>query len=104
MLILKDIRKNLDFFKKKIKSRYVNNSDTLLDSLINNDESLRKNLELQQNLQNKRNSISKDLSIHKDKGSEDFKNLSKEVTEVKNEISKIESSILELKKILNLKS
>ena len=72
MLILKDIRKNLDFFKKKIKSRYVNNSDSLLDSLISNDESLRKNLELQQNLQNKRNSISKALGAHKDKGSDEY--------------------------------
>ena len=98
MLILKDIRKNLDFFKKKIKSRYVNNSDSLLDSLISNDESLRKNLELQQNLQNKRNSISKALGAHKDKGSDDFKKLSKEVTEVKNEINKIETSISNLKK------
>jgi len=98
MLILKDIRKNLDFFKKKIKSRYVNNSDLLLDSLISNDESLRKNLELQQNLQNKRNSISKALGAHKDKGSNDFKKLSTEVTEVKNEINKIETSISDLKK------
>ena len=98
MLILKDIRKNLDFFKKKIKSRYVNNSDSLLDSLISNDESLRKNLELQQNLQNKRNSISKALGAHKDKGSDDFKKLSTEVTEVKNEINKIETSISNLKK------
>ena len=98
MLILKDIRKNLDFFKKKIKSRYVNNSDSLLDSLISNDESLRKNLELQQNLQNKRNSISKALGAHKDKGSDDFKKLSTEVTEVKNEINKIETSIYDLKK------
>ena len=98
MLILKDIRKNLDFFKKKIKSRYVNNSDSLLDSLISNDESLRKNLELQQNLQNKRNSISKALGAHKDKGSDDFKKLSTEVTEVKNEINKIETSISDLKK------
>jgi len=98
MLILKDIRKNLDFFKKKIKSRYVNNSDSLLDSLISNDESLRKNLELQQNLQNKRNSISKALGAHKDKGSDDFKKLSTEVTEVKNEINKIETLISDLKK------
>ena len=98
MLILKDIRKNLDFFKKKIKSRYVNNSDSLLDSLISNDESLRKNLELQQNLQNKRNSISKALGAHKDKGSNDFKKLSTEVTEVKNEINKIETLISDLKK------
>ena len=98
MLILKDIRKNLDFFKKKIKSRYINNSDSLLDSLISNDESLRKNLELQQNLQNKRNSISKALGAHKDKGSDDFKKLSTEVTEVKNEINKIETLISDLKK------
>jgi seryl-tRNA synthetase len=98
MLILKDIRKNLDFFKKKIKSRYVNNSDSLLDSLISNDESLRKNLELQQNLQNKRNSISKALGAHQDKGSDDFKKLSTEVTEVKNEINKIETLISDLKK------
>ena len=98
MLILKDIRKNLDFFKKKIKSRYVNNSDSLLDSLISNDESLRKNLELQQNLQNKRNSISKALGAHKDKSSDDFKKLSTKVTEVKNEINKIENSISDLKK------
>ena len=97
MLILKDIRKNINFFKSKIKSRYVNNSDSLLDALLKDDESLRKQLEIQQELQNKRNLISKALGSHKDKNSIDFKGLSSDVSEVKNQINEIESSISDLR-------
>ena len=97
MLILKDIRKNINFFKSKIKSRYVNNSDSLIDKLLKDDESLRKQLEIQQELQNKRNLISKALGSHKDKNSIDFKDLSSDVSEVKNQINEIESSISDLR-------
>jgi seryl-tRNA synthetase len=97
MLILKDIRKNVEFFKSKIKSRYVKNSDLLFDTLLNDDENLRKNLEIQQELQNKRNLISKALGAHKDKNSIDFKGLSSNVNEVKNQINEIESAISDLR-------
>ena len=39
MLNLKDIRKDLNFFKEKIKSRFINNSDQILDLLIKLDYS-----------------------------------------------------------------
>lgn len=97
MLILKDIRKNIDFFKSKMLCRYVKNSNSLLDNLLENDENLRKKLEIQQELQNKRNLISKSLGSHKDKNSVDFKNLSSEGIEIKNEISRIELNISDLR-------
>jgi len=55
MLILKDIRKDPEFFKKKLKSRFVENSDKLIDDLVQFDSNLRTNIELQQDFQNKRN-------------------------------------------------
>ena len=83
MLILKDIRKDPDFFKKKLKSRFVENSDKLINDLVKFDNNLRSNLELQQDLQNKRNSISKSLSSIKDKKSSEFIKKTEEVGEIK---------------------
>ena len=68
MLNLKDIRKDVNFFKKKLEARYIKNSDVILDELLANDENLRKVLDRQQELQNQRNTISKNLSFEKDKG------------------------------------
>ena len=68
MLNLKDIRKDVNFFKKKLEARYIKNSDVILDELLANDEDLRKVLDRQQELQNQRNTISKNLSFEKDKG------------------------------------
>lgn len=96
MLNIKDIRKDLNTFKQKIKSRFVNNSDLIFDQLIKLDEELRKNLEKQQELQNQRNSISKNLSIEKDKNSEKFKNLSSEVSSIKTSISALETEVTKL--------
>ena len=96
MLNIKDIRKDLNTFKQKIKSRFVNNSDLIFDQLIKLDEDLRKNLEKQQELQNQRNSISKNLSIEKDKNSEKFKNLSSEVSSIKTSISALETEVTKL--------
>ena len=42
MLNLKDIRKDINFFKKKLEARYIKNSDAALDELLVNDENLRK--------------------------------------------------------------
>ena len=98
MLILKDIRKNPDFFKKKLKSRFVENSDKLIDDLVKFDNNLRSNLELQQDLQNKRNSISKSLSSIKDKKSSEFIKKTKEVGEIKSKISNLEEVISNLYK------
>jgi len=63
MLNLKDIRKDINFFKKKLEARYIKNSDAALDELLVNDENLRKVLDKQQELQNQRNTISKNLSF-----------------------------------------
>ncbi len=101
MLNLKDIRKDLNFFKEKIKSRFINNSDQILDLLIKLDENHRKNLETQQELQNQRNSISKNLSVEKDKNSEKFKNLSSEVSSIKNSIATLETELAKLQSNIN---
>ena len=101
MLILKDIRKNPDFFKKKLKSRFVVNSDKLIDDLVRFDNNLRSNLELQQDLQNKRNSISKSLSSIKDKKSSEFIKKTKEVGEIKSKISNLEEVISNLYKSID---
>jgi len=101
MLILKDIRKDPDFFKKKLKSRFVVNSDKLINDLVKFDNNLRSNLELQQDLQNKRNSISKSLSSIKDKKSSEFIKKTKEVGEIKSKISNLEEIISNLYKIID---
>ena len=101
MLILKDIRKNPDFFKKKLKSRFVENSDKLIDDLVQFDSNLRTNLELQQDLQNKRNSISKSLSSIKDKKSSEFIKKTEEVGEIKSKISNLEEVISNLYKSID---
>ena len=101
MLILKDIRKDPDFFKKKLKSRFVENSDKLIDDLVKFDNNLRSNLELQQDLQNKRNSISKSLSSIKDKKSSEFIKKTEEVGEIKLKISNLEEVISNLCKSID---
>jgi len=101
MLILKDIRKNPDFFKKKLKSRFVENSDKLINDLVKFDNNLRSNLELQQDLQNKRNSISKSLSSIKDKKSSEFIKKTEEVGEIKSKISNLEEIISNLYKSID---
>ena len=101
MLILKDIRKNPDFFKKKLKSRFVENSDKLIDDLVKFDNNLRSNLELQQDLQNKRNSISKSLSSIKDKKSSEFIKKTEEVGEIKSKISNLEEVVSNLYKSID---
>ena len=101
MLILKDIRKNPDFFKKKLKSRFVENSNKLIDDLVKLDNNLRSNLELQQDLQNKRNSISKSLSSIKDKKSSEFIKKTEEVGEIKSKISNLEEIISNLYKSID---
>ena len=101
MLNLKEIRKDINFFKKKLSSRFINNSDSLLEELFNNDENLRKCLEKQQELQNRRNSISKDLSIEIDRSADDFKKLSKEVSDIKSEISLLENDISKFQSAIN---
>ena len=101
MLILKDIRKNPDFFKKKLKSKFVENSDKLIDDLVQFDSNLRTNLELQQDLQNKRNSISKSLSSIKDKKSSEFIKKTEEVGEIKSKISNLEEIISNLYKSID---
>jgi seryl-tRNA synthetase len=98
MLILKDNRKDPDFFKKKLKSRFIENSDKLIDDLVKFDNNLRSNLELQQDLQNKRNSISKSLSSIKDKKSSEFIKKTEEVGEIKSKISNLEEVISNLYK------
>ena len=98
MLILKDIRKDPEFFKKKLKSRFVENLDKLIDDLVQFDSNLRTNLELQQDLQNKRNSISKSLSSIKDKKSSEFIKKTEEVGEIKSKISNLEEVISNLYK------
>ena len=101
MLILKDIRKDPEFFKKKLKSRFVENSDKLIDDLVQFDSNLRTNLELQQDLQNKRNSISKSLSSIKDKKSSEFIKKTEEVGEIKSKISNLEEIISNLYKSID---
>jgi seryl-tRNA synthetase len=101
MLILKDIRKDPDFFKKKLKSRFVENSDKLINDLVKFDNNLRSNLELQQDLQNKRNSISKSLSSIKDKKSSEFIKKTEEVGEIKSKISNLEEVISNLYKSID---
>ena len=83
MLILKDIRKNPELFKQKLKARFIENSDKQIDHLIQLDSNLRTNLELQQEFQNQRNSISKSLGLIKDKKSDEFIKKTKEVSEIK---------------------
>ena len=101
MLILKDIRKDPEFFKKKLKSRFVENSDKLIDDLVQFDSNLRTNLELQQDLQNKRNSISKSLSSIKDKKSSEFIKKTEEVGEIKSKISNLEEVVSNLYKSID---
>jgi len=101
MLNLKDIRKDVNFFKKKLEARYIKNSDVILDELLANDENLRKVLDRQQELQNQRNTISKNLSFEKDKTGDNFKKLSKEVSDIKNEISSLEAELVKFQNAIN---
>ena len=98
MLILKDIRKNTDFYIKKLKSRYVKNAETYLNDLLKYDEKLRVSLETQQNLQNKRNEISKSLSLMSDKSNDEFLGKSKEVSKIKDEIDNLQKIVNNLQK------
>ncbi len=101
MLNLKDIRKDINFFKKKLEARYIKNSDAALDELLVNDENLRKVLDKQQELQNQRNTISKNLSFEKDKTGDSFKKLSKEVSDIKNEISSLEAEVVKFQNAIS---
>ena len=101
MLNLKEIRKDINFFKTKIKSRFIDNCDLIIEELLKCDEALRKNLEKQQEFQNQRNSISKQLSTEKDKNSDSFKKLSKEVSDIKSAISTLDLEVVKYQDKIN---
>jgi seryl-tRNA synthetase len=84
---IKEIRKNLDFFKKKIKDR---NSNINFDKLIDFDKNNRELINKKENLEKKK----KDLSKLKDKKNFELsKNLSKEIEEISKNQSVLQREI-----------
>ncbi len=82
MLDIKEIRKNSDFFIKKLRDRNIKDSEKIINNLLKIDSDYRKKLEENQNLLAERNKISKELGINK-KDKNKFEKLSKKVTEIK---------------------
>lgn len=101
MIILKNLRENPLYYKKKYKERFIKKAEQLIDEIISLDTLIRQNLEKQQKLQEERNKISKDLSTSKDKKSDQFLSLSKKVLNIKNDIEHYEKDLSHQKHKIN---
>jgi seryl-tRNA synthetase len=101
MIILKNLREDSSLYKKKYTEKLIKNSEQIIDNILKIDSLIRENLEKQQKFQEERNAISKKLSTTKDKTSKEFKLLSQQVLEIKDNIDKFEKIILIDKKQLD---
>ena len=100
MLNIKDIRVKKDFIVQSLKKRNIDQADKIIDDVIKLDREYRESLETKEKLLSERNSISKDLGINKNDENK-FKELSKKVTSLKDEILKLENIINSKNKSLN---
>ncbi len=100
MLNIKDIRVKKDFIVQSLKKRNIDQADKIIDEVIKLDREYRESLETKEKLLSERNSISKDLGINKSDENK-FKELSKKVTSLKDEILKLENIINSKNKSLN---
>lgn len=96
MLNIKDIRSRPKFYIENLIKRNVNNSNEIINNILEKDKNYRSFLENKEKLLNERNLISKDLGKNKN-DKEKFELLSKKVGEIKNKIQKLESDTDKLK-------
>ena len=96
MLNIKDIRLRPEFYVESLSKRNVINANKIINNIIEKDKNYRSILEDKEKLLNERNVISKDLGKNKD-DKEKFELLSKKVSEIKNNIQKLESETDKLK-------
>ena len=96
MLNIKDIRSRPKFYIENLIKRNVNNSNEIINNILEKDKNYRSFLENKEKLLNERNVISKDLGKNKN-DKEKFELLSKKVSEIKNNIQKLESESDKLK-------
>ena len=96
MLNIKDIRLRPEFYIESLSKRNVINANEIINNIIEKDKNYRSSLENKEKLLNERNVISKDLGKNKN-DKEKFEVLSKKVSEIKNNIQKLESDTDKLK-------
>jgi len=96
MLNIKDIRLRPEFYIESLSKRNVINANKIINNIIEKDKNYRSSLENKEKLLNERNVISKDLGKNKN-DKEKFELLSKKVSEIKNNIQKLESDTDKLK-------
>jgi len=96
MLNIKDIRLRPEFYIESLSKRNVINANEIINNIIEKDKNYRSSLENKEKLLNERNVISKDLGKNKN-DKEKFELLSKKVSEIKNNIQKLESDTDKLK-------
>ena len=96
MLNIKDIRLRTEFYIESLSKRNVINANEIINNIIEKDKNYRSSLENKEKLLNERNVISKDLGKNKN-DKEKFEVLSKQVSEIKNNIQKLESDTDKLK-------
>jgi seryl-tRNA synthetase len=96
MLNIKDIRLRPEFYIESLSKRNVINANKIINNIIEKDKNYRSSLENKEKLLNERNVISKDLGKKKN-DKEKFELLSKKVSEIKNNIQKLESETDKLK-------
>ena len=96
MLNIKDIRLRPEFYIESLSKRNVINANEIINNIIEKDKNYRSSLENKEKLLNERNVISKDLGKNKN-DKEKFEVLSKQVSEIKNNIQKLESDTDKLK-------
>ena len=89
MLNIKDIRLNPEFFIQNLQKRNVEDSKKIINKVLELDKIYRNFLEQKEKLLNERNTISKDLGKNKN-DQKKFDELSKKVSIIKEEISKLD--------------
>ncbi len=97
MLDLKEMRKNPDFFQKKLQTK---NPELDIHGLLSIDEKVRALKTSVEELKAKKNHISKEIGIRKQKG-EEIASFSNELSDLNQKISTGESQIPELEETLN---
>jgi len=89
MLNIKDIRANANYFIDSLKKRNFDCPEKIINQILKLDQNYRENLEKKEKLLNERNLISKELANNKD-NKKKFSELSLKVTQLKEQIAKLE--------------
>ena len=100
MLSIKDIRANANYFIDSLKKRNFDNPEKIINQILKLDKNYRENLEKKEKLLSERNLISKELANYKD-NKKKFSQLSLKVTQLKEEIAKLETLINKDVELLN---